>query len=287
MPGEKKSSQRFEQLEELIARVESIRDSNARASAEELIQALMDLHGAGFQRVLEVIWDSGEQGKSVIQQLGRDDLVSPLLLLYGIHPFDMTTRIETALDKVRPYLRSHGGDVQLIEVTAEGNVRLKLQGSCHGCPSSSLTMKLAVEEAIYDSAPDILELTVEGIVEPAKKLLEVRPPASVAGTNWEELPGFEAMATGAMRTVDVKGQPVLVCSIDGTYYAYSSKCPACDMSLSDARLDLTTLVCSSCDQHFDAMRAGRSLDQPALHLQPFPLLVEQGRPKIALPSSPP
>jgi len=282
MPEGKKSSQQFQQLEELIAKVEGIQDPIARASARELIQALMDLHGAGLQRVMEIVWDSGDHGKGVIDALGRDDIVSPLLLLYGLHPLDLTARVETALEKVRPYLRSHGGNVQLLEVTREGHVRLQLQGSCHGCPSSSLTMKLAIEEAIYDAAPDLSELSVEGMVEPPAKLFNVKPPS--AG-NWEDLPGVEALTQGTVRTVDVKGQPVLVCSIDGTYYAYSSECPACRMPLRDARLDLTTLVCSSCGQQFDAMRAGRSLDQPLLHLQPYPLLVEQGRPKIALPQA--
>ena len=70
-----------------------------------------------------------------------------LLLLHGLHPLDLEARVRQALDKVRPYLRSHGGNVELLGVD-EGVVRLRLEGSCHGCPSSAATMRQTIEEAI-------------------------------------------------------------------------------------------------------------------------------------------
>ena len=77
-----------------------------------------------------------------------------LLILHGLHPLDVETRIARALDRVRPYLGSHGGDVKLLGVT-DGVVHLRLEGSCHGCPSSTVTMKLAIEKAIEEAAPEV------------------------------------------------------------------------------------------------------------------------------------
>ena len=98
----------------------------------------------------------------LIEQFGDDELVGSLLLLYGLHPVDLETRVRQALDKTRPYLRSHGGNVELAGVDPTGVVRLRLQGSCHGCPSSAMTLKLAIEKAIHEAAPDVAGIEVEG-----------------------------------------------------------------------------------------------------------------------------
>ncbi len=133
---------------------------------QEIVQALLDYHGAAVARLVDTVRET--KGPDVLQKLADDDLVSSLLLLYDLHPVDLPTRLETALDKVRPYLRSHGGEVQLLSVD-DGVVRLRMQGSCHGCPSSAITMQTSIEQAIYAAAPDIVRLEVEGIVEQAPR----------------------------------------------------------------------------------------------------------------------
>ena len=137
----------------------------ARKQVQEIVQRLLDLHGTVFERVLDGIAATGPPGLELIDALATDDLVGSLLLLYGLHPQDLETRVRAALDKVRPLLHSHGGNVELLGIT-EGTVRLRLQGSCHGCPSSAMTLKLAIEEAIYNAAPDATALEVDGVVEP-------------------------------------------------------------------------------------------------------------------------
>jgi len=82
------------------------------------------------------------------------------LLLYGLHPLDLESRVGQALEKVRPYLHSHGGNIELLGLT-DGIVRLRLHGSCHGCPSSAQTLKQTIEEAIFEIAPDVTAIEVE------------------------------------------------------------------------------------------------------------------------------
>jgi Fe-S cluster biogenesis protein NfuA len=84
--------------------------------------------------------------------------------LHGLHPLDTETRVRQSLDDVRPYLQSHGGNVELIEIDG-GTARLRLHGSCHSCPSSAVTMKQTVEEAILARAPDVTAVEVEGLAE--------------------------------------------------------------------------------------------------------------------------
>jgi len=164
---DKSSSQEFQErlghVEELIATLENAPDSAMREQARELIQALLDLHGTGLERILSVLYDSGVGGSGLIDELGRDSLVSGLLLLHGLHPLDLETRVRKAIEEVKPRLGLHGGSVDVLGVTPEGRVQLKLQGNCHECPSSRLTLRFSIEEALYAAAPDLTGLDVEGL----------------------------------------------------------------------------------------------------------------------------
>jgi Fe-S cluster biogenesis protein NfuA len=169
---------RIEHLEALIQDLERLPDPAARDRARELVQSLLDFHGAAIAKLLEGIAGMGERGHALIASLAGDDLVSSLLLLYGLHPLDLETRVSQALDQVRPYLRAHKGDVELVGVV-DGVVRLRMQGSCHGCPSSAMTLKNAIEEAIYAVAPDVAAIEVEGVVDPPVHPVHLLPILSL------------------------------------------------------------------------------------------------------------
>ena len=97
-------------LHKLIQHLESTADPATQARLREIMQTLMDFHGQAITRVLEQIADSELAGCALIDKIAEDELISSLLLLYNIHPLDMNARIGQALEKVRPYLHSHGGN---------------------------------------------------------------------------------------------------------------------------------------------------------------------------------
>jgi Fe-S cluster biogenesis protein NfuA len=156
---------RAERIETLIQEIAELPDPQARATTEELIQALLEMYGEGLARILELTAQTEASGQALIETFASDHLVGSLFLLHGLHPIDIETRIAQALVEVRPYLKSHGGNVELIRVE-DGVAYLRLEGSCHGCPSSTITLKLAIEEAIFNAAPDLDRLEVEGVTEP-------------------------------------------------------------------------------------------------------------------------
>jgi Fe-S cluster biogenesis protein NfuA len=153
--------ERIRRIDTLLQEVERFKDPQVQAKTREIVQCLMDMHGAVLERMLERIASSQQNGTDLIDSLAQDELVASLMLLYGQHPLDLETRVLKALDKCRPYLHSHGGNVELIGVE-EGIVRLRLQGSCHGCPSSAMTLRSTIEEAIAEQAPDAVSIQVEG-----------------------------------------------------------------------------------------------------------------------------
>jgi Fe-S cluster biogenesis protein NfuA len=137
------------------------------------------MYGAGWEHAVTVLRGAGPTGTALLDELAADDLVSALLALHGLHPRSVEERVNSALDQVRPYLGSHAGGVTLLGIDDDGVVRLRLEGSCDGCPSSLQTVRAAVEGAVADAAPEVTGVEVEGLVaEPAPAspgLLQIQP----------------------------------------------------------------------------------------------------------------
>jgi len=151
---------RVRRVDALVRELEALPDEGARRNAVEAVRALLDLHAEGLQRLLALA------GPEVTARLADDDAIGGLLLLHGLHPVPFERRVQRALDGVRPYLGSHGGGVQVLEAR-DGVVRLRLEGTCHGCPSSMATLEHAIERAVREGAPDVQAIHVEGVAEAA------------------------------------------------------------------------------------------------------------------------
>ena len=285
--------ERAARVETLLEEVESLPDPVARDKAGELAGALLDLYGEALARIVGQLT---EPGGELPTALAEDELISHLLLLHDLHPVDVETRVVGALDEVRPYLESHGGDVELLGV-AEGVVRLRLQGSCSGCPSSAMTLKLAIEDAIHKAAPEVESVEADGAAEPAPapgpQLLQLEvsealgpaggEPPGDAGDAWAMAGGLAELGGGATALKRVAGEPVLFLKLGTTPYAYRSSCPGCGESLEAARLRAAELTCPGCGDRYDVQRAGRCLDAPERYLEPIPLLTtDDGLVKIAV-----
>jgi len=148
----------------LVQQIDSIADPAVRAATKDLVQSLMDLHGAALEKALDIVAEAGEPGMDIIGRLGRDSLVSSVLILYGLHPEDLETRVAKAVDRIRPQLRKQGCEVELLGVN-EGAIRLRVQTGSHTCGSTAKTVQATLEGAVYDAAPDMSSLVIEGFEE--------------------------------------------------------------------------------------------------------------------------
>jgi Fe-S cluster biogenesis protein NfuA len=153
--------ERMQRIGEMVERLESAADPDARAMAKELLESLMALHGAALERILELASQAGEAGETIIRKCGRDDLVSGLLLLYGLHPEDLRTRVTRALEKLRGYLESHAASAELLSIRGDGAVTLRLQIKSNRCGSTAASVKSTLEAAMQDAAPDATSIVVE------------------------------------------------------------------------------------------------------------------------------
>src|SRR5262249_23730909 len=130
------------------------------AASQELVAALLEMHGVGLVRILDLLAQAGDPGRKLLDAFTQDGLLASLLLLHGLHPDDFQTRIERALDRVRPLLRAHQGDVELLD-TSGGVVRLRWHAGCHTCPSTAASLEQAIQDALYESVPDLVALEIE------------------------------------------------------------------------------------------------------------------------------
>lgn len=258
-----------------------------RERAEQLVREVVGLYGAALGRMITL------SDPRAVERFAADDLVASLLLVHGLHPHDVRRRVADALDRVRPYLGSHGGDVELIGVGADGVVRLRLTGSCKSCPSSSVTLELAVEDAVRAAAPEVTGIEVaadapKATVIPAGTLLDrVR-----AATVWYPVPELAELEPGEVGGFTVGDTVVLACRVGDELFAYRDHCPSCDGSLAGAALHRwpdrrgAVLRCPRCRAHYDVVRAGVGLDGPDHHLAPLPLLLRDGVLSLALRDQP-
>jgi Fe-S cluster biogenesis protein NfuA/nitrite reductase/ring-hydroxylating ferredoxin subunit len=259
-------------VEELTAQLEQIDDPFARALAEDLTGALMGLYEEGLVRIFDAVADEGSA--SLRERLTEDGVVASLMLIHDLYPVPLEERVQEALASVRPYMESHGGNVELLGI-ADGVARLRLEGSCNGCAASASTLELAVEEALRATAPDLEGIDVEGAVEPPVGAFELPmvgggPPVS----GWRALeidvaPGSVAAADG-----------LVIANVAGDLLAYRNRCAGCGGALDHGDLSGGTLICPSCARRFDLPRAGRGDD--GLQLSPVPLLRDGDTVRVAV-----
>ena len=295
----------IERFQELTASLERIDDPLARRSAEELIGVVLDLYGEGLRRIFDGLVEEGEATAELRGRLADDGVVASLMLIHDLYPVSLEERVQEALESVRPYMESHGGNVELVGIE-EGRARIRLSGSCDGCPASSATLELAIKQALDEHAPDLEALEVEGgvdapgidaapsgvelpIVQVASNGDVSAPANGVAPSpvgdglpSWFALDGVAQLEDGELTQAAAAGTPLVVANVDGTLLAYQDACADCSTPLGGAALIEGVLACTSCGRRYYLPRAGRSLDDDKLQLEPVPLLREGGAVRVAL-----
>jgi Fe-S cluster biogenesis protein NfuA/nitrite reductase/ring-hydroxylating ferredoxin subunit len=303
-------------VHELQERLDGLDDSETKQVAESLVAALVQMYGAGLEHLVSTLALTGEGGAAALAQIAEDPLLATLLLIHDLHPVPLSERVQGALEQVRPYMESHGGDVELLSLHG-GVARISLRGSCSDCAASTVTLELAIKQALEDAAPDLEGLEVEGVAAqsvpaPAGPELPLgasaatlpihhigsqvpagalelpmaapgaRPPVGAGAPAWLELEDVHEPDEGGLVAAEIAGARLVVANVDGTLLAYLDRCAGCGEPLHGGELTDGALRCAGCSRTFFLPRAGRSLDADGLQLDPVPLLRDGGRVKVAL-----
>jgi hypothetical protein len=155
------------QLGQLMTQFDQMPENPQKTACKQLLQLLMDVHGAGLDRMMEIVFENDAAGPAIIDKLGQDSITSALLLLYSLHPDDLETRVNRAVERMRPRLRkvSYGVDLAHIDERAV-EIRVTSTSSGHTCGSTARDVRAIVEEGVYELAPDVTSLEIRGLEEP-------------------------------------------------------------------------------------------------------------------------
>ncbi|MBW8817884.1 MAG: NifU family protein [Streptomyces sp.] len=258
----------------------------ARQAADEMRSAVEAAHKAALVTIVRTLRDD-EAGRALLFRLVDDPLIHLLFSLHGIIRPDPMTAAQAALESVRPGLRSHGGDVELVRIE-DGVAYVQLSGACNGCSMSSVTMRNTVEQALVQSVPGIRAVEVV----PSEPSPTIIPLSSLRR---REETADELEAAGWVRTVptaqildgavtqlsltSTRGvtEDVVVVRIDASLTAYKDECAHQGLPLGDAELNVKsgTLTCPWHGFCYDAL-SGECVSAPGATLEQRPLRVIDG-----------
>ena len=220
----------IERVQRLTAALDEVADPLARSHAEELVSAVIELYGEGMEPIFAVI-DTEPEAGPLRDRLQDDGVIASLMLIHDLYPVSLTDRVVEALDSVRPYMESHGGDVELLGVE-QGIARIRLEGSCKTCPASQSTLELAIKSALDEAAPDLEGLVVEGPASPAAQpasggamelpVIQVAPAAAQREPAWFSLPAVDALAEGELTGAEIEDVSLVVGRVEGTCLRFTT-----------------------------------------------------------------
>ena len=255
----------FEELEELIERMETTSDNAERQQIFKIVGPILDFHRQAFARVVEILRE--EKANEILDRITGDPLLEGLLRGYELIDLDLGARVQFALESARPLLLKHGGDVHLMRM--RGRVaELEMTGSCHGCAASMTTLRNLIEKNLYDQVPELRGIEVAGITAPA------------AVENWLPLLHTYELHDGEWLKVQLFDVELVVCSMDAHPFVFENRCPAGGEPLDTDAFGNLSIACAPHGHRFD-LRSGACVDDPRLRLRVYPSTVDDAVIRIA------
>ncbi len=269
-------------FDKAIAELETLVDTLERDGDERalmLLQLIDAVHRPGLELIV-----AGDHDHPVAQAL---------LSMYDLVPLDERIEVEEALDEVRPYIESHGGGLELLDVE-DGVVHVRMSGACNGCAGSAITLRRGVEEILrerYENFKEVVSHEPEGGEQNGSangddggsgatllQIEDLRKPV------FQQVAQLADLSPGELTAVDVDGKSILIVNVDGEAYAFWNVCPTDDRSpLDGGRLSGSALVCPWHNCAYDARSGKRADDQPQERgLAVVPVAVRDGAIEIAV-----
>jgi Fe-S cluster biogenesis protein NfuA/nitrite reductase/ring-hydroxylating ferredoxin subunit len=277
----------LEDFQALAERVDRVLDSikelpeDARMKAMELKEAIEAFHEHALRKLVRTFRET-DKGKELLFKAVEDPAIYAMLFMHGIIKQDLFTRVAAVLEEVRPYMRSHGGDVELVKVEGE-TVYVRLQGACSGCSMSAVTMKDGIEEAIKARIPEIQSVVMaeEEVASGYFPLHVINDAGNLEQNGWLKGPSISELVEGRPFRFASEEFDILLVRIDGKVMAFRNQCPHMSMPLDKALVDGSAILCPGHGFRFD-LSTGECMTAPYVQLEQFPVCVEDQRVWIRL-----
>ncbi len=293
-----------EQLNALVEQIESYPDAKIREKTLDLVQIILALHREALRRVLTSL-DSLPEREEILSRIAGDDVTRTILLIHGLLPTDLRTRVAVALDELRPELLLQGCDVELLTVE-NGNARMRLMRNGRGAPPIS-DLKLEIEKAMIKAAPELLGIEIEGVAEQIEatakaaailgsmlpkgngasqpaNLVQIKreKPIEKHDGKWISVIRSLTFEENQFKIIHYADIDLLICRTNGDFYAFRNSCALENHPLDDAAFESPMLICACHGYHYDLRRKGVCVEKPDLRLESLPLKIEDDKVKVGL-----
>ncbi|WP_239380533.1 MULTISPECIES: NifU family protein [unclassified Frankia] len=267
-----------EALDEAATAVQNL-EPTARQQAEQLRHAVEALHGSGINAIVRKL-RADPRGRELLFELADDPLVRLLFSMHHvIQPTPVTESLH-ALDKVRPYLRAHGGDVELIRIDGD-TAFLRVNGTCNSRALTGVTLREVVKDALVGGVASIARVVMLA-GEPPPTLIPLGPVRTrdggwvTVGTTMEL--SRQQITALHLERADGAEADVVIISMDDQLIAYRDTCAHQGLPINVAQLDPATgtLTCPRHGFCYDA-RSGACLNAPGARLEQLPLRIDNGQ----------
>ena len=249
-------------------------DERSKDTATALQTAVEAFHRDALVTIVRTL-KSDPHGKELLFGLVDDPGVYAVLALHGIIRPSLMVRANQTLEAVRPYLKSHGGDVELVDVR-DGIAFVRLQGSCNGCSMSAITLREGVEEALVTGIAEITGVEVMPN-EPTEAFIPLtsigRKPIDAG---WVEGPATDEVGDGAIVRVDIDEESFVITNVGNRFAVFRNECVHQGLTLDGGMIEDGVLRCPWHGFRFDAS-SGECLSAPGAQLQQVPLRIDNGR----------
>ena len=251
-------------------------DAAAQKQAMALKSAVEEFHKVGITHIVKKLKDD-PRGKELLFELVDDPTVYALFAMHGIVRADITTRASRVIDMVRPYMQSHGGDVELVRI--EGDTAfVRLHGACNGCSMSAVTLRESVEEALFGQISELKRVEVVPN-DPGPALISLDSLQVVTeDSGWIEGPTSEEVPAGSVFRLDVEQDSYVIVNLENKLSAFENSCAHMGLPIDGGLLDVEngTLTCPWHGWCYNAS-SGECLTAPQAQLEPLPLRINDGK----------
>ncbi len=245
-------------------------DERQRNTVQALTQAHDDLNKEAFSRLIRAL-KTDPAALTVLKNAVSDEVVYAVLRYHGIVKASLHERVDLALESVRPYLQSHDGNVELVEIKLPDTVIIRLLGACDGCPASSLTLSEGVEKAIKEHCPEIttIKKAKGGVtakpVDGGVTVNFVSPFARNDDKDWLMVCSLDEVPEADIKLATVNGNEVLLSRFGDKVTCYQNSCAHMGMPLDMGVINNAILVCPHHGFEY-SLESGECLTAPEVQL---------------------
>ena len=283
----------LERLAQAIAKLENIVaswDESYVLTVQALKSAIEDLHKEALKRLIRVLKDDPASFARMREALS-DQVVHGVLRFHGLVKESLQARLEKALDEVRPFMATHGGDVELVAVKPPDTIEIRLLGSCHGCPASSQTLSEGVEKAVRAHCPEIVHINQvsKGAPEAHKAAANdgvsvvhfISPFALHAKSGWIDAASIDEIPEGGVTERKIKTRSVLLSKQGSRVSCFDNSCAHLGMPLEMGEIENGVITCTYHGFQY-LLETGECLTAPEVQLKVHAVRVTGDRVQVRL-----